>query len=627
MSRKSQPKVPLTKHGTGAVKVAGAVAKVTDQSWAMLDPQADPSRTCPIGDAASCTDAEPVSLANHTLSTPGDAANPAEAPEAQADTALAGAPQGNVQSAATETGMTGGTGAKTLSAVDPAGKEKSNPAPNTPAPKGKPGTIINLFDNRLDTSSRGLRPIFVYSHTHLGFAQMFHRRFGHHIRYDNESGQWITWDVRKDRWVTGRWADNIIMRFVKKAVIELYRFAKTHHPLHTLNGETVTPEKALAWAKSASQKSCQKAMLEMVRDFPGVRVSRAELDSDPCLLGVANGVLDLLTGTLIENRPELLITRYANAAYRPDVKAPIFRRFMDEICMGRQDLVDYLQEVFGYALSGLIKEHAFFILLGTGANGKSTLVEVFLHLLDDYGIGMPGHAFLKSNSRAIRNDIARWPGIRYGTIAEVNTDNSLDESLLKRSVAGDVMTARFIGKEYFDFHPQAKFFLSVNALPKITGADNGIYRRLIVLPFDGDFQATMDRDLPEKLRAEIDGILAWAVVGFQRWFKRGHLVKPQCVIDACAAYRAEMDTVQSFLDECCILDPKAETPLGVLYEAYQNWAKGAVVDPAKMHLFGTLMGQKGFKKKKSGPWRWLGVALKTAPTVVQPSPFGPAIDS
>lgn len=82
---------------------------------------------------------------------------------------------------------------------------------------------------------------------------------------------------------------------------------------------------------------------------------------------MANGVLELRTGTLIENRPDLRITRYANAAYRPEAEAPIFKRFMDEICLGRQDLVDYLQEVFGDALSGLIKEHAFFILLGTGA--------------------------------------------------------------------------------------------------------------------------------------------------------------------------------------------------------------------------------------------------------------------
>ncbi len=484
------------------------------------------------------------------------------------------------------------------------------------------------FDTGSTTPTLGLLPMFVYSLADLGNAQMFYRLYNKFFMFDHEGGQWIGWDNDKKRWLTGRLARRVMMRLVKKLVTELYRHAQSRHPLRTRNGETVTPGEALDWAKTTSQNSRQKAMLEMVRDLPDVRVSKAELDNDPYLLGVANGVLDLRTGALTENRPEQRITRYANAAYRPGAKAPTFLRFMDEICLGRQDLVEFLQEVFGYALSGLIKEHAFFLLLGTGANGKSTLIETFLHLLGEYGIGMPSHAFLKSNSRAIRNDIARLPSVRFAPCAEVNTGMSLDESMVKRATGGDVMTARFIGKEYFDFHPSAKFFLSVNTLPKITGADNGIYRRLVVLPFDGDFQATMDRDLPEKLKAEIDGILAWALVGFQRWHKRGHLVQPDCVVEACKAYRAEMDTVQAFLEDCCdTTDPDVSTPLGALYEAYRQWAKGSLVEPASLHLFGTLMGQKGFKKAKSGTWRWKGVALKTSPTVVQPSLFGPAIDS
>ena len=506
-------------------------------------------------------------------------------------------------------------------------------ATDTASPKPAEGFVLpiaekvkNIFDDSNrgpDAPVQGMLPMFVYPLTGLGSAHMFYRLYNKYFMYDHEGGRWIGWDNDKKRYFTGKSAHRVMMRLVKKLITELYRHAQSRRPLRTRNGETVMQEEALDWAKKMSSKGHQKAMLEMVRDLPGVRVSKAELDSDPCLLGVANGVLDLKTGTLIENRPELLITRYAKAAYRPGAKAPTFLRFMDDICLGRKDLVEYLQEVFGYAMSGLMKEHAFFLLVGTGANGKSTLVEIFLYLLGEYGIGMPSHAFLKSNSRAIRNDIARLPGVRFAPCAEVNTGMCLDESTVKRATGGDVMTARFIGKEYFDFHPSAKFFLSVNTLPKITGADNGIYRRLIVIPFDGNFEAIMDRDLPEKLKGEIDGILGWAVEGFQRWQARGKLVKPQCVVDACKAYRAEMDTVQSFLEDCCdIDDPKASTPIGVLFDAYSHWAKGSLVEPANLHLFGTLMGQKGFKKFKSGTWRWKGVALKASPTVVQPDLFG-----
>lgn len=453
---------------------------------------------------------------------------------------------------------------------------------------------------------------FIYPLTDHGNAQMFVRLFYGLVKFVEGLCIFIVWNgfrwLREDM---GGKAD--LMRIVKKFLLQLYAQAKLKKSLYTLNGECVSPDDATKWAKQSSSHGRVKAMLEFVKGFPGVRVSQVELDSNPYLLGVANGVLNLLTGQLVPNTPKLLITRYARAMYNPKARPVKFLEYINQVCMGRQDLVDFVQEVLGYSLSGLTKEQAFFILLGTGANGKSTLVETFFHLLGDYAKGLPAHTFIKSESRAIRNDLARLPGVRFAPCAEVNTGKSLDESAVKRTTGGDVITARFIGREYFDFHLVAKFFFSVNTLPRVVGADNGIYRRLVVIPFDGNFEKTMDKELPEKLKGEIDGILTWALKGFQRWHKRGYLVKPDCVIDACKAYRAEMDTVQSFLDDACQIDPKATTPLSTLYDAYQQWAKGALVDPANKHLFGTLLGQKGFRKAKSGTWRWQGIALKSAP--------------
>ena len=469
---------------------------------------------------------------------------------------------------------------------------------------------------------------FSYSHTEFGNAQMFADKYRGKFKYVTELGEFILWDEKTRRWSRESQGGGVeLHRNVKRLISARYEEARSQNELVTLNNEHIQKDVALKWAKTSSKRSVIKAMLDFLKNMPGVCISQSTLDSDPCLLGVANGVLDLRTGILRENTPGDLITRYARAAYNPKAKPKKFQKFLNQVCLGRQDLVDFLQEMLGYSLSGLTKEQAFFLLLGTGANGKSTLVETFFHLLGDYAKGMPSHAFIKSESRAIRNDLARLPGVRFAPCAEINTGKSLDESMVKRGTGGDVMTARFIGKEFFDFHLVAKFFFSVNTLPHVTGADNGIYRRLIVIPFDGNFEATMDGDLPKKLKGEIDGILAWAVQGFQRWSARGHLVKPDCVIEACKAYRAEMDTVQAFLDECCTLDPLAKTPLGVLFEASQQWAKSAIIDPVKPRLFSTLMGQKGFKKRHSGPWRWLGVALKASPTVVQTSLFGPALDS
>lgn len=450
---------------------------------------------------------------------------------------------------------------------------------------------------------------FVPPLTDHGNAQLFVRLFPGMVRYVRELGIFIVWDG--SRWLrTDMGGKTALMRLVKRFIYTRYSDAKSKKTLFTMNGEVVSPKDALAGAKRAAASGRIKAMLDFIKDMPGVSVSQSELDANPLLLGVANGVLDFQTCTLIKNTPEFLITRYARAAYRSESETPEFIKFISQVCKGRKDLIDYLQEVLGYALSGLTKEQAFYILLGTGANGKSTLIETFFHLLGDYAKGLPAHAFIKSESRAIRNDFARLTGVRFASCAEVNTGKSLDESAVKRMTGGDVITARFIGKEFFDFHVAAKFFFSVNTLPRVTGADNGIYRRLVVIPFDADFSESMDKELREKLLAEIDGILTWAVRGFQRWNKRGFLVKPSCVEEACKAYRAEMDTVQSFLDDVCKVDSEGSTPLGALYEEYKQWAKAAHVNPANMHLFGTLMGQKGFSKVKSGSWRWKGVTLK-----------------
>jgi len=464
---------------------------------------------------------------------------------------------------------------------------------------------------------------FVRPLTDMGNAMMFAKLFSGLVLYVFEFGQFIVWDPCSKKWLREENGGCVALSRLTNSFLDArYAEARSDNYLYTVNDEALSQGEVLKWAKSSSQHSRIKAMLELVKFMENVCVFQSALDADKLKLGVDNGVLDLVTGALKENKPEYLITRYTRAASNPDAEAPAFMKYIHEVCMGRQDLVDFVQEVLGYALSGLTKERVFFILLGAGTNGKSTLVETFYHLMGDYARSMPSHAFIKSESRAIRNDLARLPGIRFAPCAEINTGKYLDESLVKRVTGNDVITARFIGKEFFDFHIIAKFFYSVNTLPRVVGADNGIYNRLVVLPFDGDFEKRKDGDLGEKLEAEIDGILAWAVTGFQRWHKRTKLVKPDCVIEASKAYRAEMDTVQSFLDDMCIRDENATTPLGPFFEAYQQWAKGALAQPANLHLFGTLMGQKGFKKVKSGSWRWKGVALKAAATATGPSVFG-----
>lgn len=451
---------------------------------------------------------------------------------------------------------------------------------------------------------------FVQPLNDFGNMQLFARTFTGKIKFVPELDLWLIW--HKGKWLRAEnGSRKHLTRLIKRFLNELYRLAREKAPLFTLNGEAVKPAEMLAWAKCSSSRSRITAMLKLVEDHPAVSIPLTALDVDPFLLGVANSVLDLRTGKLLENKPEFLITRYSRASYKPEAKAPRFNAFMTQICLERHDLRDFLQEVLGYSLSGATSEQAFFLLVGVGANGKSSLVELFYFLMGSYAAAMPSHAFLKSESRAIRNDLARMPAVRFASGAEANTGKVLDESGIKRTTGGDTITARFIGREYFDFSMEAKFFFSVNTLPRVEGADHGIYRRLVVIPFDARFEDEKDdKNLKAKLKREADGILAWAVEGFRRWHERGHLVKPACVIEACKAYRSEMDTAQAFIDDECTIGPDLYVPVGALYDAYVNWAKGSHVPPAKMHLFGTLLQQKGIKKVKSGSWKWKGLSLK-----------------
>jgi len=431
------------------------------------------------------------------------------------------------------------------------------------------------------------------------------------VKYVAGLGTWLVWE--HNRWVRqdlgGKTA---LARVVKKYLQELYKIARSKQPLYTLLNEPVSLEEAARWAKRSSSTGRIKAALDLAKDMPGVSISQADLDIDPYMLGVKNGVVDLRTGDLLPNDPKFLITRYARAAYFPDASAPLFERVVAEACLNRQGLIYCIQEIFGYCFSGLITEQEFYLFLGAGANSKTTLVNAVFHAMGDYAVGMPAHAFTRSESRTIRNDLARLPGVRFAACTEVNTGKSLDESTVKRITGGDIVTARFMGKDFFDFYPQAKFIFSVNTLPRVAGADNGIFRRLVVIPFDADFQDSMDTTLPAKLKEEVDGIFAWAVRGFTRWHERGYLEKPACVIEACKAYREDMDTVQAFINDSCDKDANSSTPLGTLYEEYNMWAKATMVEPANLHLFSTLMLQKGFRKHKSGCWRWKGIKLKQA---------------
>jgi putative DNA primase/helicase len=350
-------------------------------------------------------------------------------------------------------------------------------------------------------------------------------------------------------------------------------------------------------------------------------VTPKDLDQHPWLLTVRNGTLDLQTAERREHSRDDLITKLAPVEYDPKATCPRWDAFLNEIFKSDHELVAYVQRVIGYALTGSTKEQCYFILYGTGANGKSTLLETVKAILGDYAKTTPTETLLLKRGERISNDVARLHGARFVSATEAESNKRLAEALMKQLTGEDAVTARFLHQEFFEFAPAFKMFLAVNHLPVIQSTDPATWRRIHRIPFDVTFlKDKQDKTLREKLLAELPGILAWAVRGCLDWQQHG-LNPPGAVVKATAEYKSAMDTLAMFLNECCMADHNAWTATMELYQAYTAWCDETRTRPITMTDFGahlsglmTLGGEKKlkpefgkFKDKKARGWR--GIAL------------------
>ena len=267
----------------------------------------------------------------------------------------------------------------------------------------------------------------------------------------------------------------------------------------------------------------------------------------------------------------------------------------------------------GYALSGDVSEQCLFILWGTGANGKSTFLNVLHNLFGDYARSTMIETFMKKNSEQ-SNDLARLKGARLVTTSEIEQGKPMSESLIKTVTGEDELTARFLYGEYFSFKPTFKIFMASNHKPKIRGADNGIWRRIKMIPFTVTIPPEQrDKKLTEKLITENIGILNWLITGYAMWRKEGLSDEPDAVRDANNEYRMDMDVVGTFVNDCFEIDAgmKRKLHTKILYETYLKWCSKNDERAMSQKWLGLRMQENGFKRIVGNSQRlWLGLVLK-----------------
>lgn len=443
--------------------------------------------------------------------------------------------------------------------------------------------------------------------TDLGNAERFVKQHGEVLRHGQDMNVWLAWNG--SYWsVDAKNEAALMAQETAKSLWDNVKLAKNKHE----------EDELLSWARSSNNNGKIKAIQELAR--PQLAIHSNKLDSHPFLLNCTNGTLNLETGSLKPFDKHDWLTKKVGITFDKQASCPTFKAFLEKIFNKDVELIEFVQRAIGYSLSGSTGEQCLFITYGTGANGKSTLLNILREITGEYGCTTPMETLIaKKANGAVPNDIARLRGMRLVTASEGEANQKIAASLIKQLTGGDPMTARFLHKEYFEFKPECKLWIATNHKPKMKGNDPAIWRRVFLLPFNVTIpKAEQDPALPEKLKAELEGILAWAVEGFQKWQKDG-LRPPKAVTAAVAEYQLEMDYVKRFADDVLIPMPGKNLSKAEVHSAYQKWIQENDGEDIRMPEFNKELERLGYKAKRStgGKHVWQNVGFELPHAGVQ----------
>jgi len=432
--------------------------------------------------------------------------------------------------------------------------------------------------------------------TELDIAERLVERYGSEVRYCAQLGGWHTW--------TGT-------HWVQDEVEQSRELVK--NIARALAGEAATrlDQNLFKAAKRAGSAGGVEAILNLARSTPGLVFLPDDANRDPYALNVANGVVDLRSGDLRAHDRSDLITRTCPVAYDPSAQAPTFHRFLDEV-QPDQEVRRYLARLFGYAATGVVREHVLSVLWGPGANGKSVLADVVTFVLGAYARPGPASLIVQTgNHEPHPTDVASCVGSRLVIVHETKRGAGFDASKVKLLTGGDRLTARQMRQDFFTFAPTHKLVMLSNYKPRADASDAALWRRVQLVPFDVVIpEERRDAQLADAIRAEAPGVLRWIVEGAREWATIG-LAAPAVVREQTESYRASEDVVASFLSENTIKTPPATVKAGVLYASYKRWCEDGGQRAVSANEFGAELVARGYQRVERASGRlYLGIGLR-----------------
>lgn len=335
-------------------------------------------------------------------------------------------------------------------------------------------------------------------------------------------------------------------------------------------------------------------------------------DTDPWALNTPGGIVDLKTGKIEPHDPDRYCSRIA--ACSPGGDCPTWLAFLARVTKNNISLMNFLQRVAGYCLTGLTVEHAIFFLFGLGGNGKGVFIKTLAGILGDYAAVAPISAFLASRNERHETELAKLQGARLVTAQETEEGRRWDEAKLKALTGGDRITARFMRQDFFEFDPLFKLVIAANNKPALRGVDEAWRRRLNLIPFDVIIPPD-ERDLylVEKLKVERSGILQWAIDGCLEWQEVG-LVPPDAVTGATSDYLENEDILTQWVAERCDRGHNRAALISALYDDWKIWATAANETVGSRKAFTKALEKHGFhgRQRQGGTGRTMitGLALR-----------------
>lgn len=436
----------------------------------------------------------------------------------------------------------------------------------------------------------------------IGNASRFARQHNGQLRYVPAWHAWLRWDGR-------RWAEDDVLEHLRRAQqtsrdtsAELARAAAEEQ-------DDQRRKELLGWAKRLGAEPRIRSMLALGASDERLVITPSALDPDPWTLNCLNGSVDLRSSALRAHSAGDLLTKLAGAAYDPAAAAPTWHAHLERV-LPDPEMRAFLQRLAGLSAIGVVREHVLPLLVGGGANGKTSTRNAIAGALGDYAGQSSTDLLLRGRRGAgqATPEIADLRGLRLVTVSETPEDGQLAGERAKAITGGDELTARRLHGNPFTFTPSHTVWVLTNHRPRVPDDGHAMWRRILLLHFGVTIpESEQDRDLEKKLAGESAGVLRWIVDGARIYLEQG-LNPPDTVTAATAKYRDEEDLFGSFLAECTVDEPDASAKASELLAAHKTWAERTGAPALSRNALAEKLTSRGYQRLRveSGS-RWYGL--------------------